>query len=254
MPAITCRYIRTNGARCGSPALSGRTMCYHHGKVAHHHRGLDPQPAAEAPAILHPISSADRIQRDPILAEPVATPLQLDFPPLEDRDSIQLALSMVITAMAHNRIDPRRATAMLYGLQVASANCRHIAPEVPANVVREVVLEDGQQLAPDVDPVDSATHATVTRIADLLHDHDLSAPAPVPAPSDEPLPPTGEPASPEEQQHALAQAQQSTAVDVPDSGDQTHLPPLGSVAEHPSPLADTPSLHPLGIPHAEPSS
>jgi hypothetical protein len=181
MPAITCRHIRTNGARCGSPALSGRTMCYHHGKVAHHHRGLAPQPADDTPTILHPISSADRTQRDPILAEPVAAPLVLDFPPLEDRESIQLALSMVITAMAQNRIDTRRATAMLYGLQVASANCRHIVPEVPPNVVREVVIEDGQQLAPDEDPIVEAEDSTLSRLVDLLQQQAQSLAEPEPA-------------------------------------------------------------------------
>ncbi|QMV19272.1 hypothetical protein GOB94_11705 [Granulicella sp. 5B5] len=188
MPAITCRHIRTNGARCGSPALSGRAMCYHHGKVAHHHRGLAPQPADDTPTILHPISSADRTQRDPILAEPVAAPLILDFPPLEDRESIQLALSMVITAMAQNRIDPRRATAILYGLQVASSNCRHIAPEVPPNVVREVVIEDGQQLAPDEDPVVETTSSTLSRLVDLLHQHaeSLAEPELAPLPPQEP--------------------------------------------------------------------
>ena len=173
MPAIICRYIRTNGARCGSPALAGRTMCYHHGTVAHHHRGLHAAPAHEPEAtILHPISSADRPQRDPILAESVAPPLILDFPPLDDRDSIQLALSMVITAMAQNRIDPRRATAMLYGLQVASANCRHLAPEDPQNVVREIVIEDGQPLAPDEDPIVPETESILSRLVELLQQTD----------------------------------------------------------------------------------
>ncbi len=30
MPATICRHIKINGARCGSPALGGRTLCYHH--------------------------------------------------------------------------------------------------------------------------------------------------------------------------------------------------------------------------------
>lgn len=244
MPAITCRYVRTNGARCGSPALTGRTLCYHHDKVAHHHRGLDAHPSDDTPIVIHPISSSDRTQREPMLAEPIAPPLTLDIPPLEDRDSIQLALSMIITAMAHNRIDPRRATAMLYGLQVASANCRHIAPEPPQNLVREIVVEDGQSLALDEDPIAEPADSAVSRLVDLLHDHSLTHQDPPPTPPAEPLPPTGEPASPEQQAFALAQAQQSPAITGPAAAGEPALTlRIEAVAENPVVLQPDTACH-----------
>ena len=170
MPTITCRHVRSNGARCGSPALTDRALCYHHIKVARHHRHLGPS-HDEEPTIIHPISASDRTQRDPILAEyfaTPATPLALDLPPLEDRESIQIALSMIITAMAQNRIDPKLATAMLYGLQVASSNASHLSHDSPQNVVRDIVIEDGQQLAPDEDPVDPAADTTLSRLLKTL--------------------------------------------------------------------------------------
>ena len=80
-------------------------------------------------------------------------PIALDFPPLEDRESIQLALSMLITAMAQNRIEPKRATTLLYGLQVASANARGLRLQPSrSSIVRETVMDDsGIAIAPDED-------------------------------------------------------------------------------------------------------
>jgi hypothetical protein len=77
-----------------------------------------------------------------------------EVPELEDRESIQVALSMLISALGRNRLDPKRATAMLYGLQVASANAVKLNIEPGANqVVCSTVLDPaGQELAPDEDP------------------------------------------------------------------------------------------------------
>ncbi|MES2393598.1 MAG: hypothetical protein V4555_18315, partial [Acidobacteriota bacterium] len=46
----------------------------------------------------------------------------LDLPPVEDTESIQLALIDVLQALAANQLDTKRAGLLLYGLQVASAN------------------------------------------------------------------------------------------------------------------------------------
>jgi hypothetical protein len=79
----------------------------------------------------------------------------LPLPPLEEADAIQLALSDVILALAANRIDPRRARILIYGLQVASQNHRNrtvqaAKEEVPAQTVRETHQhEDGTQIGPE---------------------------------------------------------------------------------------------------------
>ena len=77
-----------------------------------------------------------------------------NLPPLEDADAIQLALSDVVLALAANRIDPRRARILIYGLQVASQNHRNrslmAAKEAaPAQTVREIhEHEDGTLIGP----------------------------------------------------------------------------------------------------------
>ena len=53
----------------------------------------------------------------------------------ETRESVQLALSLVINALATGQLETKRATALLYGLQLASMNAarpstRPYAPEV----------------------------------------------------------------------------------------------------------------------------
>ena len=199
MNTTICRHIRLNGARCGSPALSGSSLCFHHSRLARHHRHLAPQPSSDdaTPTVLHPIALSDHTQRNPLLAEYHRPTLVLDLPPLEDRDSIQVALSMVITAMAQQRIDPKLATSILYGLQVASANARNLSTDTPKNVVRDTVLEDGQQLAPDEDPAEdpvtppaSSFERTVVSLLERLQQPDPQpqTPDPQPDPQPDPLP------------------------------------------------------------------
>lgn len=154
MATQICRHIRTNGSRCGCIALSGKTFCYYHDRTGKLHRSINP-PSDGIETIIHPIEIQEMMQRSPMIAEyyrPKTGPLVLDFPPLEDRESIQIALSMVVTAMAQNRIDPKRAGLMIYGLQVASSNARNLQPSRGDIVTQTVLDEDGQQIAPDEDP------------------------------------------------------------------------------------------------------
>jgi hypothetical protein len=149
-----CRHIRINGERCGSPALNSGVFCYFHVQIGKRHTAVQPP---QIDSILHPMTLQDGSQRDPIS---VAEPLQLNFPPLEDRHSIQLALSMLITALAQDRLDPRRAATILYGLQIASANAKDLIPPVAKHQrtgkVRSTVLDtnSGTLIAPDEDPDD----------------------------------------------------------------------------------------------------
>jgi hypothetical protein len=167
-----CRHIRINGERCGSPALTSQPFCYYHVEQSRRHRRSSPRPDP-TPTVLHPMTLQDGTQRDRVLAEfpaeypaeypnpHLAAPLQLDFPPLEDRHSIQLALSMLITALAQDRIDPRRGALLFYGLQIASSNARNLNPLPPKHQipgkVRQTILDEatGALIAPDEDPEDS---------------------------------------------------------------------------------------------------
>jgi hypothetical protein len=159
MPTIYCRHIRTNGRRCCSPALQTSAFCYYHGRSIQRHASISPAPDA-TPTIIHPLNTDAERQRNPIIAEYYAGvptnpgPLSLDFPALEDRESIQVAISMLLSALGQNRLDSKRAGAMLYGLQVASSNAQKLNNEPGFNkVVRSALVDPtGQELAPDEDP------------------------------------------------------------------------------------------------------
>jgi hypothetical protein len=79
--------------------------------------------------------------------EPAAVEASLDLPPIEDAASIQLALIEVLQALAANQIETRRAGLLLYGLQVASANAKHI--NISRCGVRSIThTDDGIPLGP----------------------------------------------------------------------------------------------------------
>ena len=140
-----CRHIKTNGQRCGSPALTDHAFCYFHRNLAQRHP--KPHTADLTPTIIHPRDHTRELQ--------VATEPSLHLPALEDRESIQLAASMIIGALARNTLDTRRATALLYGLQVASANAVRLNHEPSLNyIVTETTLTPtGDEIAPDEDPL-----------------------------------------------------------------------------------------------------
>ncbi len=180
MPTKFCRHIKANGERCGSLALLSQPFCYYHVELERRHRRCSTRRDTTL-TVLHPMTLQDGSQRDPLLAEPSAH-LQLNFPPLEDRHSIQIALSMVITALAEDRIDPKRAALLFYGLQVASLNAHKLNP-VPrrelGKVSKTVVDEsNGNLIAPDEEPEDPEEtqdyerKGTATRYWEMLQAED----------------------------------------------------------------------------------
>jgi hypothetical protein len=155
MSTAFCRHIRPSGRRCQSPALRHKPFCYHHESVNARLRTLHP-PNDGTENILHPMNlDAQRLQREPMLAEYYAhtrSPLQLQFPALEDADSVQVAISMLLTALGQNRLDTKRASTMAYTLQVASNNARNLSHNERCPVRETVFDEAGNLLAPDEDP------------------------------------------------------------------------------------------------------
>jgi hypothetical protein len=114
MQLTLCRHIKTNGTRCQAPSLIGGTWCYFHHRLHQRHTAFRPTGAARGYLI----------------------PGQhIELSALEDRESVQVALSVVINALATGQLDIKRATALLYGLQLASNNARGLqtkpfAPDV----------------------------------------------------------------------------------------------------------------------------
>jgi hypothetical protein len=82
-----CQHVRTNGVRCGSPALKTKTMCFYHNRMS-----LPFQPT--------------------------------NIPFFEDADAIQLALWKVVRGLLGRNIDPKDAGRILYALQIASGNLK----------------------------------------------------------------------------------------------------------------------------------
>ncbi|MGA9716840.1 MAG: hypothetical protein WBQ79_01055 [Acidobacteriaceae bacterium] len=173
-----CRYIHASGGRCDLPALKDSNWCYFHSQVQqrstfrHNRRGADgrfaarpaphenteqPEAGSETvdygtyPAndlrVPHPERSEGWDKTNPA-AQNLPENSVLDLPPLEDPVSIQLALIDVAQALAANRIDTKRAGLLLYALQVASANTRHMRFS-SFNAVRSVTYDEaGLPLAP----------------------------------------------------------------------------------------------------------
>ena len=113
-----CRHIKTNGLQCKSPSLNGGIWCYFHHRLHHRHTAF--RPTATTRGYLIPGQ-------------------HIELAALEDRESVQVALSVVINALATGQLDIKRATALLYGLQLASNNARGLHTEpYAATTVRTI--------------------------------------------------------------------------------------------------------------------
>jgi hypothetical protein len=111
-----CHHIFPDGARCGSPRMREEQFCYFH------HDSRRPV-----------VRSFERNARRSTFS--MFTPTS--------HDDIQESLGDLLSRIAANDIDPRRAGLLLYGLQIASTNLRMAAqkaqqtetpPEPSANV------------------------------------------------------------------------------------------------------------------------
>jgi hypothetical protein len=128
MQLTLCRHIKTNGTRCQAPSLTGDIWCYFHSRLHQTHKRFRHNDATRGYLI-----PGQHIQ----------------LSALEDRESVQVALSVVINALATGNLDTRRATALLYGLQLASHNAASLntKPYAP-RVIRDVEPgPDGLDLA-----------------------------------------------------------------------------------------------------------
>jgi hypothetical protein len=126
MPYELCRQIKTNGRRCQSPALSDENWCFFHHRLHFRRRALRTSSA--------PKSAINRT---------------LLIPPIEDREAVQVALSLVIEGVAGGRIDEKLARVLLHGLQIASRNATSLQTELtPSACVRDYSPTlDGMELA-----------------------------------------------------------------------------------------------------------
>ena len=126
-----CNHIKVNGTRCGCPALRDKMFCYVHNRVRNLHI---------APLV----------------------------PFLEDANAIQFGLSEILQAMQEDRIEPKKAAAMVYTLQVAAYNLKNGVNFEPSayRVVQidpaEHFLEEAMKKLPENTSVDQVPNVMNT--------------------------------------------------------------------------------------------
>jgi len=119
--ASLCRHIKTNGHRCQAFAIGASAFCFFHRTLHSGHR--------VASQYRTPPLRPETVQYLLQHGQPVPTsdPRQtLHFPPLEDADAVQLAISLLFASIAAGHIELRRANTLLYTLQIASFNVRSV--------------------------------------------------------------------------------------------------------------------------------
>jgi hypothetical protein len=89
----SCRHIMPSGLSCQSPAMRGSAFCYFHGRRV--------PPARKAAA---------------------SSEACIDVPAVLDNKGITYTLGQVLQGLGNGRISPRRASILLYALQMASAH------------------------------------------------------------------------------------------------------------------------------------
>jgi hypothetical protein len=101
MPTRTCKHIKVNGVRCGSPALRKETYCYFHYRM---------------------------------LCKSRISPIAL----LENEDAIQVSVMEIINSLLHGTIDLKRGELILRALNTAVRNSRRVRFEGVSHMVREL--------------------------------------------------------------------------------------------------------------------
>lgn len=137
--AHLCRHIKPDGSKCGSPRLKDNQCCYFHFRLNGRLQAISisKPPAGSAGAVG---------------GEDLRATAELDLPPLEDHHAVQIAIAMVVSAIALNKIDPVRARVLLYGFQLACANlrCSIVTISNPSSVSALVETQrDGDLALPD---------------------------------------------------------------------------------------------------------
>ena len=133
-----CTHIRTNGSVCQSPALKGEPLCFFHSNLRHTHR---------RPPVVESLYSGWQEQAIEMEGDPEGDLLtmnrvypkqdEIQFPPLEDAESVQLATSMLFQAIATGQIHFKRARLLLYTLKIAVINQRALTQSRAADAAAD---------------------------------------------------------------------------------------------------------------------
>jgi hypothetical protein len=127
-----CRHVHTDGHRCGSPALRAQNFCYYHDR--------------------------QRLRNAPLAGRMGIFRMQ----PIDDRAAIQIALFDILSRLTAGDLDNKRASILLYGLQIASSNLAARDKQQPTTQPIESLTTDHQN--GDLAPIEEipSNDATVT--------------------------------------------------------------------------------------------
>jgi hypothetical protein len=125
MPYELCRHTKADGTPCNAACMTDSFWCYFHARMHSRHRALRETKAPQ--------------KRSP-----------LQIPVIEDRESVQLAASLIVGALVAGHLEEKRAAVILKALQLASRNLPGSADSAqrPGSVTRTTPTLDGLDLAP----------------------------------------------------------------------------------------------------------
>jgi len=130
-----CQHVRPSGKKCAAIAIRGHRFCYFHLQSRRSQYAVTPAEAVANGA-----------------TAPVPEAATIALPMLEDRSAVQIVLTQILRALAANQIDAKRAGLLLYGLQIASANCDKYDEIGHRFPVRSIELTpEGEEVGPVVE-------------------------------------------------------------------------------------------------------
>lgn len=126
--APKCQHVRSNGTRCGSPALKDNMFCYYH----QHCR---------------PVT----FQYNKCIAN--YSDSDVTLPVFDDPHGIQITLHRVTELVLRHQIDQKDASLVLYALQLAMWNLKRVERDQPKP--EDVVTDPPLEAAGETDPTDN---------------------------------------------------------------------------------------------------
>ena len=129
-----CRHIKTNGLQCRGVAIKGSAFCYFHRSLHQRHTNYFFTPATQG----YLVPGRD-----------------IQLCPVEDRESVQIAISLVVNALATGNLEVKRASVLLRGLQLAAANSSRLSLDHdPQRLVRNALAAPENSNSANLDLAD----------------------------------------------------------------------------------------------------
>ncbi|QNI31070.1 hypothetical protein H7849_18460 [Alloacidobacterium dinghuense] len=130
-----CQHVRPSGKKCRAIAIRDHRFCYFHLQSRRGYSAITPAAAVANGA-----------------TAPAPQSATITLPMLEDRTAVQIVLTDVLRALAANQIDCKRASLLLYGLQIASSNCSRLDEIGYLHPVHSLELTpEGEEVGPLVE-------------------------------------------------------------------------------------------------------